>query len=94
MVFVEAKFFFHLALCELEMLQFGLKTLRRLTGDSCSSAERLLCPRQRTAEHSRLAGNPIHPALQPSGDRGGGRSRQSHGRTLRRRLLLDLFLAA
>ena len=36
------------------MLQFALKTLRRLTGDSRSSAERLLCPRQRTAEHSRL----------------------------------------
>ena len=93
---VEAKFFLHLALCELEMLQFALKTLCRLTGDSRSSAERLLCPRQRTAEHSRLAGQPIHPALQPSRDRGGGRasSRQSHGRTLRRRLLLDLFLAA
>ena len=64
---MEAKFFLHLALCELEMLQFALKTLCRLTGDSRSSAERLLCPRQRTAEHSRLAGQPIHPLCSQAG---------------------------
>ena len=84
---MEAKFFLHLALCELEMLQFALKTLRRLTGDSRSSAERLLCPRQRTAEHSRLAGQPIHPALQPSRDRGGGRASS-------RQVMEELFVGA